>query len=91
MASVGEALPSLAMRLEGTLGALDRSTDSIVSAANDVAEAGRAISATAAGANDEDGERRATFGPPRPVPDASMRRLQSVASALALAGSGGRG
>jgi ABC-type transporter Mla subunit MlaD len=91
MASVGEALPSLAMRLEGTLGALDRSTDTIVAAANDVAEAGRAITATATGEPLEEGDRRPAFGPPRPVPDASMRRLQSVASALALASNGGRG
>jgi cytochrome c556 len=91
MASVGEALPSLAMRLEGTLGALDRSTDTIVAAANDVAEAGRAITANANGGGEEDGERRPSFGPPRPVPDASMRRLQSVQSALAMAGNGSRG
>jgi uncharacterized phage infection (PIP) family protein YhgE len=93
MASVGEALPSLAMRLEGTLGALDRSTDTIVAAANDVAEAGRALSANAngTGTGDEEGERRPSFGPPRPVPDASMRRLQSVQSALAMAGNGSRG
>ncbi len=91
MASVGEALPSLAMRLEGTLGALDRSTDNIVAAANDVAMAGRAITAHTIGEIEEEGERRPSFGPPRPVPDASMRRLQSVASALAMAGNGTRG
>jgi chromosome segregation ATPase len=91
MASVGEALPSLAMRLEGTLGALDRSAGSICAAANDVAEAGRAISASANATPDESGERRPSYGSPRPVPDASMRRLQSVASALAMAGSGTHG
>jgi hypothetical protein len=92
MASVGEALPSLAMRLEGTLGALDRSTDTIVAAANDVAEAGRALGVAGAAKSEDGIERRPPATPTRPAIDAaSMRRLQSVASALAMAGNGSRG